>query len=1624
LGCWFVPADCNVLILKGREMVRGFGIILSYFLAVSAMSADTYTAHGFKKLQLSDQFFCEGATFGDFNGDGVMDVVSGPYWYAGPDFAKRHEYYAPKAFDIAHYSDNFFAFSHDVNRDGWTDIVIIGFPGKEAYWFANPQGKPGPWERHLILSEVDNESPTFLDLTGDGKPEIVCASGGQYGFAEIPSDAPATPWKFHPISPQRGYKRFTHGLGVGDLNGDGRKDLLEKDGWWEQPAAGAKQEFWNFHAMKFSNLGGAQMLAFDVDGDGDNDIVTSTAAHAYGLSWFENTGTRDGEIAFVQHSIMGSKPEQNEFGLAISELHALALADMDHDGIPDIITGKRWWAHANKDPGALEPPLLYWFRTSREGKQIRFIPYRIDGDSGVGTQVVAGDINGDKWDDVIVGNKKGTFVFTHVAQQVDRRTWETAQPKRINLVPQQAASSSQKKKKKPSKPAVDAKTTKTTKNTPQLRDDNYPYAGLSGEQAARVMKLPTGFNVMLAAAEPDVKQPIAIALDDRGRLWVAEAYSYPVRAPEGEGHDRILIFEDTDGDGKFDKRKVFIDKLNLVSGMEIGFGGVFVGAAPQLLFIPDKNGDDIPDGKPEVLLDGWAYQDTHETLNTFTWGPDGWLYGCHGVFTYSLVGAPNTAASKRTPINAGIWRYHPTLRKFEVFAEGTSNPWGLDFDDHGQAFCTACVIPHLYHVIQGGRYVRQAGPHADPYTYEDIQTIADHRHYLGTPHGGNGKSNDAGGGHAHAGAMIYLGGAWPDEYRHTIFMNNIHGQRVNNDLLERKGSGFVGHHGKDFLLTGDLASQMLNFRYGPDGQVYINDWYDLNACHERKPEAHDRTTGRIYKVTYGTPQPQHVELKKLNDQQLVELVLEKNDWYVRHSRRILQERAADGSIDASARKRLIEIATTHRDETRRLRAMWSLHVTGGLPSEIIDRLLADENEYVRGWTIQLALDTDKPRFSELLPKLASMASRDGAPVVRLYLAAAMQRVPAEKRWAVVRELTKQAEDAGDPNLPLMYWYAIEPLVIDNPQRAFELAMSCGKSIPQVREFVLRRIASLDADVGIIVLVAGLSDTNDDEAQLSILAGLRNAVHGRRHVEKPKLWPAVYAKLQNNPNEELRTAATTLSAVFGDRSAVESLEKVTTNSSVPTARRREALRTLLDIKAPGLAPMLQDLLSQSDLREDALAGLASYNDKDTTSSILAIYSQLSPSEKRLALSTLASRATSAGELLMAVEHQKVPIEDLSADLVRQIHNLNNPSIDRMLDKSWGQIRATPAEKMALTEKYRRLLKKPPEPSDPMLGRAVFARTCQQCHVLFGIGGKVGPDLTGSNRFDVEYLLANIVDPSAVIAKEYRPTIITTNDGRTVTGIVSAEDAASVTLRTADNSVQIPTAEIDLRSLSEKSMMPDDQLKQFSSHEVTSLVAYLRSKLQVPMLANKQNEASFYNGKDLAGWTGNANTWSVENGEIVGRTNGPSHDDVLVSEMAGANFKLSFDVKVDGESAITAVQFRMQTIKGSNKMRGYEATFGPGRWGMIDEVLGQTSSREQGAVPAIKSDDWNHFELHATGGNLQAWLNGQLCAEINHTKENPPGVFCLSLRGDGPSEARFRNIRLQVEAENDKVSASVR
>ena len=413
------------------------------FAATLATAAPPVVTGEFKRIQLTDEFWAEGAHFGDFNKDGATDVVYGNFWFAGPDFKQRHEYYkVEKSFTVKQadgsektiagykgalsgendYSKNFLSYTHDFNADGWTDILVLGFPGAESWWFENPQGQSELWPQHVAIDVTDNESPTFLDLTGDGRPEIVCSSQGYLGYAAYDPKNPAAPFTWHNISPlvmgtgkdgkpAPAYFKFTHGLGVGDVNGDGRMDLLEKTGWWEQPASLAGDPIWKKHDAIFGERGGAQMFAYDVNGDGLNDVITSLDGHGYGLVWLEQT-REGGAEGWTKHVIVGEKPEENAQGIVFSQPHALDFVDMDGDGLKDIVTGKRFWAHGPKgDADPLGTPYLYWFKLSREGGKVTWAAHQIDDASGVGTQVAAGDLNRDGRPDVVVGNKRGAFVF-------------------------------------------------------------------------------------------------------------------------------------------------------------------------------------------------------------------------------------------------------------------------------------------------------------------------------------------------------------------------------------------------------------------------------------------------------------------------------------------------------------------------------------------------------------------------------------------------------------------------------------------------------------------------------------------------------------------------------------------------------------------------------------------------------------------------------------------------------------------------------------------------------------------------------------------------------------------------------------------------------------------------------------------------------------------------------------------------------------------------------------------------------------------------------------------------------------------------------------------------------------
>lgn len=401
--------------------------LLLFVWSTGAQSTVPPPADGnWRKLQLTTEFWAEGSTTGDVNKDGAIDILCGPFWYEGPSFQTRHEIHPatarytngtekvalgfPGALSGRNgYSDNFLSFSSDLNHDGWLDYIVVGHPGKETHWYENPRGRKQRWTRHLAFAHTDNESPQFLEFTSKGAPELLCMSQGALGFARPDPARPQQPWSWHPVARNAQWQWNTHGLGFGDVNGDGRVDLLTAHNWWEQPPSLEGNPAWRKHDAVFNN-GGSHMFAYDVNGDGRSDVITAHEGHGYGLHWFEQTGL-PGEVTWKRHVITGKTPAESETGIVFSQPHALALVDMNGDGLKDIVTGKRFWAHGpegDSEPNA--PAVLYWFELQRKQGQARYVAHLINADSGVGTQVTVADVNGDGKPDVVVGNKKGLSV--------------------------------------------------------------------------------------------------------------------------------------------------------------------------------------------------------------------------------------------------------------------------------------------------------------------------------------------------------------------------------------------------------------------------------------------------------------------------------------------------------------------------------------------------------------------------------------------------------------------------------------------------------------------------------------------------------------------------------------------------------------------------------------------------------------------------------------------------------------------------------------------------------------------------------------------------------------------------------------------------------------------------------------------------------------------------------------------------------------------------------------------------------------------------------------------------------------------------------------------------------------
>ena len=788
-------------------------------------------------------------------------------------------------------------------------------------------------------------------------------------------------------------------------------------------------------------------------------------------------------------------------------------------------------------------------------------------------------------------------------------------------------------------------------------------------EALASIKAPPGFHVSLFASEPDVQQPIAMATDARGRLWVAENYTYG-EARVGfdlRQRDRIIILEDTDHDGHFDKRTVFTEQVQRLSSVEVGFGGVWVLAAPQLLFFPDQNGDDIPDGKPVVLLDG--FDDNlvrHNFVNGLRWGPDGWLYGRHGIQATSHVGKPGTPADQRIAMNCAIWRYHPVRKIFEVVATGTTNPWGLDWDQHGEAFFTNTVIGHLWHVIPGAHYQRMYGEELAPHTYGLIEQHADHYHWDASgkwDKAGRAKTSaDAlGGGHAHEGCLIYQGGTWPEEYRHRLFTINFYGRRINLEKIERDGSGYVARHGADFLTVGDPWFRGVDLLAAPDGGVFISDWSDTGECHEN--DGVHRTSGRIYKISAGQPGSVPTDLAKLTNLELVQLQLAANEWLVRQSRRLLQERAAAGGKMKDAQAALLGMFAKETELLHQLRALWALHAIGSASDALLRKALTHPDEHIRIWAIRFL--TEDTRALKTVPaEFLRLAEKDSSSAVRLALASALQRFPVAARAGLARPLLQHAEDAADHNLPLMLWYGLIPLGDSDPA---VLATLGGKAkIPLTARCIGRRLAErIEQEPLAVDVLLGGALANTPEVQSAILLGLADGLKKATTAPLPVAWEQFTAKLDDLADPKLKEPRATLDKLFLAGQQLADARRTALNPRMLPDERRAALQQLMEAKAPALREICTQLFPDPVMRFPAALVATSLGDARDTAPLLAQAQALAEPERGLLYSALASRLPHALALLEAISAKKLPRSLLTPAVEEKLRAHGNEIIDKKL-----------------------------------------------------------------------------------------------------------------------------------------------------------------------------------------------------------------------------------------------------------------------------------------------------------------------------------------------------------------------
>ena len=983
---------------------------------------------------------------------------------------------------------------------------------------------------------------------------------------------------------------------------------------------------------------------------------------------------------------------------------------------------------------------------------------------------------------------------------------------------------------------------------------------MSPAEAAASMRVPNGFSVSVFASEPDVQNPIGMNWDSKGRLWVAENYTYSSRDQRFDLglRDRVIVLEDSTGDGTADTRTVFTDQVQMLTSVEVGHGGAWLMCPPRVLFIPDRDHDALPDGPAEVVLDGFtvAKANYHNFANGLKWGPDGWLYGRCGGSCPGSIGVPGTPDEDRLALEGGIWRYHPRLKRVEVLAHGTTNPWGHDWNSMGELFFINTVNGHLWHMIPGSHLKRPFTLDPNTKTYELLDMHADHWHFdTGSTwqKSRDGAANAFGGGHAHTGMMIYQGDNWPEKYRDRLFTFNIHGQRANQEILERHGSGYVGHHGKDMMLAADPFFRGNDMSYGPDGSVSIIDWSDTGECHEHTGV--HRTSGRVYRIAYGEDSQARLptkDLRMLPDVELVAMHHHQNEWYVRQSRLILSGRAASGSKMPNAKVRLTEMVS-NAAPLFACRALLTLHAMDATTRELLIDTSSHSNEHIRTWSIRMLTDhwpiddifgpksnssanaaVVEQAAGQLMVRFCEMARTDESGLVRLALGSTLQRLPVSMRAQLATELVKRSVDANDHNLPLVVWHGLIPVAEEYPMLLADVAIACRW--PKAQRLMVRRLAErIEEHPAALERVLGfVASQKTQSVQLDILHGLEDGLRGWRKVPQPRNWNRVVEAVRGRTRVDanLSTTVRNLSVVFGDGRAADEVRSIVMDKTADPGLRRSALESMIASRAPGLREACLVGLADARLNVVAAQGLATFDDPEIGRQLIKNYRRFRAPERPKVVAMLVSRKSFADQLVSAIEKGNIAVDELTAFDVRQIRSLGDDELFHRVTKVWGEVRDSTGDKVARIEQLRRQLSSEVLSSaDKSHGRALFNKTCSKCHKLYGAGEQIGPDLTGANRSNIDYLLENILDPSAVVGKDFRMSIVQTAGGQVLNGLVVSQDNKSVVLQTQTELMTLPADEVETIRTTSFSPMPDGLLDNLTEQDVRDLFAYLMGASQV-------------------------------------------------------------------------------------------------------------------------------------------------------------------------------------------------